>query len=99
MVNLAVVNTFTKMNPCKFYRFFSQNCAVNNLCFNSDVLDIFFSKISIFSTYLNYYQYAIQMISLCSTSDLSKKTEPLPNAIANIQAIIEVLPLSENLGI
>ena len=52
MVNLPIVNTFTKMNPRKkFQKFFSENCTIN-LCFNFVVLGTLFITSPIFSTYI-----------------------------------------------
>ena len=64
MVNLPIVKTFIKMNPPKkFEKFFSQKCTINNVCFNSDVLDTFFIKISFFFFNIS------ELFSTCNTDD------------------------------
>ena len=83
MVNLPIVKTFIKMiPPKKFEKFFSQKCTINSVCFNSDVLDTFFIKISFFFN-------ISELFSTCNTEDKLMqylrsflKTNFLPNIIA-----------------
>ena len=85
MVNLPIVKTFIKMiSPKKFEKFFSQKCTINDVCFNSDVLDTFFIKISFF-----FFFKISELFSTCNTEDKLMqylrsflKTNFLPNIIA-----------------
>ena len=99
MVNLRIVKTFIKIiPPKKFEKFFSQKCTINSVCFNSDVFDTFFIKISFFSQHISTVlnmQYRGQAYAVLQ---IFFKNIFLAKSYFKVHAIIEVLLPSQNLG-